>query len=102
MLNPASATARRPTNSASLVTTAPSFGITPSSISCFRSSGVATTRAASTMTVARKMMMLVRYGSANLKMRFTVPGFNFCSFTEGSAVIERWVIHAACIDITKP
>ena len=101
MLKPASATASKPTNNANLVTTAPSLGITPSSINCLSRSGVATTRAASTMTVARKMMMFVRYGSANLKMRFTVPGFNFCSFTEGSAVIERWVIHAACIDIIK-
>ena len=63
--------------------------------------GVATTKAASTITVARKTIMLKRYGRANLKIRLTVPGFNFCSFTEGSAVIERWVIHAACMDIIK-
>ena len=45
--------------------------------------------------------MLVRYGRAKEKILFTVPGLSFCSFTEGSAVIERWVIHAACIDIIK-
>ena len=101
MLKAASAMASRPTKIASFVTTAPSLGITPSSMSCLSNSGVATTNAASTTTVARKIMMFVRYGSANLKIRLTVPGFNFCSFTEGSAVIERWVIHAACIDIIK-
>jgi hypothetical protein len=45
--------------------------------------------------------MLDLYGRAKEKILLTVPGFNFCSFTEGSAVIERWVIHAACIDIIK-
>ena len=90
-----------PTNNASCVTTAPSLGITPSSIRRLSKSGVVTINAASTTTVARKIMMLVLYGKANLKIRLTVPGFNFCSFTEGSAVIERWVIHAACIDIIK-
>ena len=101
MLNPASATASAPTIIANFVTTAPSFGITPLSIKRFSSNGVATTNAASTTTVARKIKMLVRYGRANLKIRLTVPGFNFCSLTEGSAVIERWVIHTACIDIIK-
>ena len=46
-------------------------------------------------------MIFVLYGRAKEKILLTVPGFNFCSFTEGSAVIERWVIHAACIDIIK-
>ena len=59
MLKPASAIAISPTNNANCVTTAPSFGITPSSISRLSKSGVVTISAASTTTVARKIMMFV-------------------------------------------
>ena len=99
MLIPASAIASSPTKIAKCVTSGAFLGITPLSINCLRSSGVATTKTASIMTVHKKMMMLVRYGLAKTNIRFTVPAFNFCSLTDGSAVIDRWVIQAACWDM---
>ena len=53
MLKAASAIAIKATKKASWVTTDESFGITPSSISFFNRSGVATIKAASTTTVAK-------------------------------------------------
>ncbi|CAB4933779.1 unannotated protein [freshwater metagenome] len=91
----ASAIASSPTKIANLVINVPFFGITPSSMRRRSRSGVVTTSAASTTTVPRNIKMLVRYGRANSNILLTVPGFNFWAFTDGSAVIERWVIQAA-------
>ena len=99
MLIAASAIASNPTSMAKRVTNAPSFGITPLSMSWRKSNGVATIKAASTTTVKRKIQMLRRYGFANVKIRFTVPALSFCCLTDGSAVIDLWVIQAACIDM---
>lgn len=43
------------------------------------------------------------YGLPYAAIRLTVPGFNFCDLTDGSAVIERNVIQTACCDmVTEP
>jgi hypothetical protein len=77
MLNNASSIAIIPTAKANLVTSAESFGITPSSMSFLSNKGVATIKKASTTTVIKNNESEILYGIANLAIRFNVPGFNF-------------------------
>ena len=77
MLKSASSIAIIPTAKANLVTSAESFGITPSSISFLSNNGVATIKKASITTVTKNRESETLYGIANLAIRFNVPGFNF-------------------------
>ena len=77
MLKSASSIAIIPTATANLVTSAESFGITPSSINFLSNNGVATIKKASITTVTKNRESDTLYGIANLAIRFNVPGFNF-------------------------
>ncbi|CAB4331732.1 unannotated protein [freshwater metagenome] len=77
MLKIASRIAIKATAAASLVTKLLFPGMTPSSMSCFRSNGVAIIKKASITTVIIKKLSDTLYGAAKPTIRLKVPGFNF-------------------------